>query len=62
MSSKRVERLEVGKHSQNTLDNLLHEERIHAPSGEFAAQANATSELYAQADADREAFWADQAR
>ncbi|WP_346139534.1 acetate--CoA ligase, partial [Saccharopolyspora erythraea] len=32
------------------------------PSGEFAAQANATSELYAQADADREAFWADQAR
>nr|WP_231849977.1 acetate--CoA ligase [Saccharopolyspora erythraea] len=52
----------MGKHSQNTLDNLLHEERIHAPSGEFAAQANATSELYAQADADREAFWADQAR
>ncbi|CAL99686.1 acetyl-coenzyme A synthetase [Saccharopolyspora erythraea NRRL 2338] len=46
----------------NTLDNLLTESRTFPPSGEFAAQANATSELYAQADADREAFWADQAR
>ncbi|MDI2032915.1 acetate--CoA ligase, partial [Saccharopolyspora sp. TS4A08] len=31
------------------------------PSEEFAAQANATSALYQAADADREAFWADQA-
>ncbi|QUG99692.1 acetate--CoA ligase [Saccharopolyspora erythraea] len=46
----------------NTLDNLLTESRTFPPSEEFAAQANATSELYAQADADREAFWADQAR
>ncbi|WP_328591198.1 acetyl-coenzyme A synthetase N-terminal domain-containing protein, partial [Saccharopolyspora aridisoli] len=32
-----------------------------APSEDFAAQANATSALYGQADADREAFWAEQA-
>ncbi|RRO13905.1 acetate--CoA ligase, partial [Saccharopolyspora rhizosphaerae] len=31
------------------------------PSEEFAAQANATSALYEQAEADREAFWAEQA-
>ncbi|TDC86675.1 acetate--CoA ligase, partial [Saccharopolyspora aridisoli] len=31
------------------------------PSEDFAAQANATSALYGQADADREAFWAEQA-
>lgn len=43
------------------LDNLLHESRTFPPSDEFAAQANATAELYAQADADREGFWATQA-
>ncbi|MGW5792562.1 AMP-binding protein, partial [Saccharopolyspora sp. NPDC003752] len=51
----------MGKHSQSTLDNLLTEERVHAPSQEFAAQANATSALYEEASADREAFWAKQA-
>ncbi|SFT08664.1 acetyl-coenzyme A synthetase N-terminal domain-containing protein, partial [Saccharopolyspora flava] len=33
----------------------------YPPSEEFAAQANATSALYQAADADREAFWAEQA-
>ncbi|GGC75891.1 acetate--CoA ligase [Hoyosella rhizosphaerae] len=34
----------------------------YAPSDEFAAQANGKPELYDQADADREAFWAEQAQ
>ncbi len=44
------------------LDNLLTESRAFPPSAEFAAQANAGAELYDEADADREAFWAAQAR
>ncbi|WP_067977576.1 acetate--CoA ligase [Nocardia caishijiensis] len=32
------------------------------PSAEFAAAANAGAELYERADADREGFWAEQAR
>ncbi|MGH3930061.1 MAG: acetate--CoA ligase [Pseudonocardiaceae bacterium] len=44
------------------LDNLLSESRAFPPSAEFAAQANATEQLYDEADADREAFWAAQAR
>jgi acetyl-CoA synthetase len=44
-----------------TLDNLLTESRTFPPSDEFAQQANAKAELYEQADADREAFWAAQA-
>ncbi|WP_242086571.1 AMP-binding protein, partial [Microbacterium lacticum] len=44
------------------IDHLLTESRRFAPSPEFAADAVATAELYAQADADREAFWAEQAR
>lgn len=43
------------------LDNLLTESRTFPPSDEFAAQANAKADLYAEADADREAFWAKQA-
>ncbi|WP_129337807.1 acetate--CoA ligase [Cellulomonas endophytica] len=38
------------------------ESRTFPPSPEFAAQANATAELYERAAGDREAFWADQAR
>ena len=34
----------------------------YAPSAEFAAQANATADLYTEADADRLAFWDKQAR
>ncbi|SNR62796.1 acetyl-coenzyme A synthetase [Haloechinothrix alba] len=43
------------------LDNLLSESRTFPPSAEFAAQANATTDAYAKADADREGFWAEQA-
>jgi acetyl-CoA synthetase len=43
------------------LDNLLTESRTFPPSDDFAAQANAKAEMYAEADADREAFWAAQA-
>ncbi|MAU83894.1 acetate--CoA ligase [Gordonia sp. Z-3] len=34
----------------------------YPPSKEFAAQANATAEMYDRADADRLEFWAEQAR
>ncbi len=34
---------------------------VYPPSEEFAAQANATEELYAEAETDRLAFWAKQA-
>jgi acetyl-CoA synthetase len=44
-----------------TLDNLLTESRTFPPSDEFVRQANAKAELYESADADREAFWAEQA-
>jgi acetyl-CoA synthetase len=43
------------------LDNLLTEDRTFPPSTQFAEQANATAEMYGEADADREAFWAAQA-
>ena len=48
--------------SQQTLENLGHEDRSFPPESEFAAQANGTEDLYAKADEDYEAFWADQAR
>ncbi|WP_127781798.1 acetate--CoA ligase [Rhodococcus sp. X156] len=38
------------------------ETEVFAPTPEFAAQANAGTELQALADADRDAFWAEQAR
>ena len=44
------------------IDHLLNETRKFAPSPEFADNAIATQEMYAEAKADREAFWADQAR
>ncbi len=44
-----------------TLDNLSSESRVFPPPEDFAAQANATADLYQRADADREAFWAEQA-
>jgi acetyl-CoA synthetase len=43
------------------LDNLLTESRTFPPSDEFAAAANAGPDLYREADADREGFWAKQA-
>ena len=48
--------------SNETLANLLHEDRSFPPDPAFAAQANGTAELYAAADADYEGFWGDQAR
>jgi acetyl-CoA synthetase len=39
----------------------LIENRSFPPTEQFAAQANATEDWYARADADREAFWAEQA-
>jgi len=43
------------------LDNLSNETRTFAPSDGFAAAANAKADLYERADADRDAFWAEQA-
>nr|WP_274637405.1 acetate--CoA ligase [Microbacterium bovistercoris] len=44
------------------IDHLLDEDREFPPSAEFAASANGSAELYQRAGADREGFWADQAR
>ncbi len=44
------------------IDHLLNETRRFAPSPEFSAQAVAQHDLYERAAADREGFWADQAR
>lgn len=44
------------------IDHLLNETRRFAPSAEFSAQAVAQRDLYERAAADREGFWADQAR
>ncbi|MBD7956303.1 acetate--CoA ligase [Microbacterium sp. Sa4CUA7] len=44
------------------IDHLLNETRRFAPSADFADNAVATAELYERAAADREGFWADQAR
>ncbi|MFT4135595.1 acetate--CoA ligase [Microbacterium sp.] len=48
--------------SSSQIDHLLEETRRFAPSAEFAAGAVATAALYEQAAADREGFWAEQAR
>ncbi|HEY9493436.1 MAG TPA: acetate--CoA ligase [Intrasporangium sp.] len=45
-----------------TLENLLQETRTFPPAPEFAARANGSADLYKQADADFEGFWAEQAR
>ena len=53
----------MAQHEQSgSLDNLLTEDREFPPSPAFAAQANATADLYDRAAADRLGFWADQAR
>ncbi len=48
--------------SSPEIENLLAESRLFPPDPAFAAQANATADLYAEADADFEAFWATRAR
>ncbi|GAA3214267.1 acetate--CoA ligase [Actinocorallia longicatena] len=47
--------------SQEALSNLLQENRRFAPPSELAAGANVTEAAYAEASADRLAFWAKQA-
>jgi acetyl-CoA synthetase len=44
------------------IDHLLNETRRFPPSDDFAASAIATRKLYEAAAADREGFWAEQAR
>jgi acetyl-CoA synthetase len=46
----------------DAFENLLREKRQFAPSPEFAAAANVHEGIYAEANADPEAFWAAQAR
>ncbi|EMY34513.1 acetate/CoA ligase [Arthrobacter crystallopoietes BAB-32] len=46
----------------DALENLLQENRKFAPSEEFAANAVVQANVYAEANADRPAFWAKQAR
>ncbi|MET4137298.1 acetyl-CoA synthetase [Pseudarthrobacter sp. PvP090] len=46
----------------DAFENLSQEDRKFAPSPEFAANAVVTAADYAEADADRPAFWAKQAR
>jgi acetyl-CoA synthetase len=47
--------------SEETLSNLLHENRRFEPPAELATNANVTAEAYERAAADREGFWAEQA-
>ncbi|MBU6347962.1 MAG: AMP-binding protein, partial [Actinomycetales bacterium] len=47
--------------SDETLENLLTEDRVFAPPTEFAKQANCTADLYLQAEQDRLGFWEQQA-
>ena len=47
--------------TEETLSNLLQEDRRFEPPDELAANANVKEEAYARADKDREAFWAEQA-
>jgi hypothetical protein len=48
-------------HTEETLSNLLHEDRRFPPSAEFAAQANVHAAVFDAAAADRLAFWEQQA-
>ncbi|GAA4834433.1 acetate--CoA ligase [Luteimicrobium xylanilyticum] len=43
--------------TDETLSNLLHENRRFAPPPELAAHANVTADAYAEAAADPEGFW-----
>ncbi|WP_017610928.1 acetate--CoA ligase [Nocardiopsis xinjiangensis] len=47
--------------SQETLSNLLHETRSFPPPADLAANANVKADAYERADADRLAFWEEQA-
>ncbi|MDX6360517.1 MAG: acetyl-CoA synthetase, partial [Nocardioidaceae bacterium] len=43
--------------SHETLSNLSHENRRFEPPADLSANANVKAEVYAEADADRLAFW-----
>jgi acetyl-CoA synthetase len=43
--------------SDETLSNLMHEMRRFEPPADLAANANVKADVYAEADADRLAFW-----
>ena len=51
-----------GARMSSQIDHLLNEDRRFAPPAAFTANAVATADLYTAAAADREAFWAEQAR
>jgi acetyl-CoA synthetase len=49
--------------NRGTIESLLHEERVYAPSPEFVAQANiADPSVYERAERDPEGFWREAAR
>jgi acetyl-CoA synthetase len=52
---------DVTDQPSTALDNLLTESRSFPPPARFAAEANAKADLYDRANADRDAFWAEQA-
>jgi len=47
--------------TDDALSNLLHEDRRFPPPEDIAANANVTAETYAEAEADFDGFWAEQA-
>ncbi len=48
--------------ANEALSNLLHEDRRFPPPADLAASANVTAATYAEAEADLEAFWGEQAK
>jgi acetyl-CoA synthetase len=52
----------VDHSASHEIENLLAERRTYPPSPDFAAQANASAELYDEAERDFEGFWARLAR
>ncbi len=48
--------------SEQTLSNLMSEDRRFEPPADLAENANVKEEAYARADSDPEAFWADAAK
>jgi acetyl-CoA synthetase len=52
----------VSEKTDQTLANLLQEDRRFEPPAELAAHANLTAEAYERAAADPEGFWAEQAQ
>ena len=51
-----------GAQSGDALSNLMHEDRRFPPPDDLAANANVTADTYAEAEADFEGFWAEQAK